>query len=245
MNQTLTYAELSLEQKSQYKNIVEDAFPKLIFQSSVVKTSWIKIEKYFPSFQRFLINEQNNILGLINTIPFFWDHPLSKLPDQGWDWLVKKGIGDFENGISPNHLGGLQIIVAKSFLNKGISKLLIAEGKKIMSEYKFRNFAIPIRPTFKSHYPEMAMDEYLNFKKEDKIFDPWIRTHLNSGAKVIKVCNNSMKISGRINFWKGIYKRETKQHNYWIVEGALNPILIKPKQDIGVYNEANIWIYYN
>jgi len=122
--------------------------------------------------------------------------------------------------------------------------MLIAEGRKIQSELGFKNFIIPIRPTFKSNYPELDMKEYLEFKIDDKIYDPWIRTHQSSGADFIKVCPKAMIIRGDINFWEGLTKRKINKSGYYIVEGALNPVLMQVENNIGEYQEANIWINY-
>lgn len=229
----------------QYKSSVYSSFPKVIFQSEVVKHCWPSIEKYFPEFQLFLVDDNERLIGFINTMPIFWDRPIDDLPDDGWDWLVKKGIVGFENGIKPNCLGGLQIIVAKDQLGKGYSKILIAEGKKLMERFGFENFIIPIRPTFKSKYPEMKMDDYINFKPEGKTYDPWIRTHLSSGAEIIKVCYNAMNITGDISYWEDLMSQKIIKTGNYIVDGALNPVRMNLENDIGEYREANIWINYS
>ena len=178
-----SYSDLNAAQLEQYRLAVKAAFPRILFKSEVVKYCWTIIENYFPDFQRFLINVNGDLIGFINTIPVYWDKPLSDLPDDGWDWLVKKGIQDYELGIECNTLGGLQMIVCKDHQEKGYSKLLINEGKKIKDRFGYKNFILPIRPTLKSKYPEVDMNDYINYKKEDKIYDPWIRTHLSSGSK--------------------------------------------------------------
>jgi len=87
-----TFTELNNTQIQQYKSIVKSAFPPVIFQSDIVKHCWPIIEKYFPEFQLFFIDTNDNLIGLINSIPIYWDRSLSDLPDEGWDWLVEKGI---------------------------------------------------------------------------------------------------------------------------------------------------------
>ena len=241
---TYTFTQLNKTQLQQYKNVVRASFPDVIFQSEIVKHCWPTIEKYFPEFQLFFIDSNEMLVGFLNSIPIYWDKPMTDLPDEGWDWLVEKGIEGYENKIKPNCLGGLQIIVTKEYLGNGYSKMLIAEGKKIQTSLGFKNFILPIRPTFKSKYPEMDMEEYIHFKQGEKIYDPWIRTHNSSGAKIIKVCPKAMHIKGDINYWEGLMNSKIVKSGYHIVEGALNPVWMDVEKDFGEYNEANIWIRY-
>ncbi len=75
MNKFVNYDELAPGLKQQYKLIVREAFPKIIHESDVVKEYWTKVENSFPEFQRFLIDEEENIIGFICTVPFFGINP--------------------------------------------------------------------------------------------------------------------------------------------------------------------------
>ena len=239
-----SFSELSPTLVDQYKTTVRSAFPDIIFQSEVVKNSCDKIQNYFPEFQIYYVDEDDQLIGFINAIPFYWDRPLDELPDEGWDWEVKVGIEGYENNIKPNCIGGLQIIVAKEHLGKGYSKQLIEEGKKMKEKLGFKNFLLPIRPTFKSKYPEMDMKDYINLKVDNKIYDPWIRTHLSSGAEIIKICPKAMHIYGDIPVWERLMNRKISKSGTYLVEGALNPVEIQVDKDYGEYFEDNIWINY-
>ncbi|AXT53910.1 hypothetical protein D1818_24985 [Aquimarina sp. BL5] len=240
----LTFSDLDDRLIGQYRNGINLAFPDVILNSQVTKKYWSRLEKYFPQTQLFIVSDDNNLIGFMNAIPLFWDQPLSELPNEGWDWLLKKGINDFENEIEPNSLGGLQIIVAKGYLRKGYSKLLIENGKKVKENLGFKNFIIPIRPILKYKYPEMKMKDYMNLKENGEIMDPWIRTHMKSGAEIIKVCENSMNIIGDINFWEGLLKKEINRSGGYRVQEALNLVTINIEDDFGEYREENIWISY-
>ena len=227
----------------QYKIAVQNAFPEIILRSPVIAKYWDRVEKYFPEYQIFMI-ENNQILGFVNAIPFYWDEPISDLPDEGWDWMLKNGVTGFEKGVHPNSLGGLQIIVTKDNQGKGYSKVLIDEAKKVVTEKGFDNFLIPIRPTFKSRFPEMRMEEYINLKTDNKIYDPWIRTHVKGGAEIISVCSKAMLIDGDLHFWEGMMHQKIEKSGSYIVDGALNPVDINIEINYGVYHEDNIWISY-
>ena len=240
----LTFLDLNKTQIEQYRNAINAAFPEIILRSQVMKSYWSKLEKYFPFTQIFIIGTDDNLIGFMNTVPVFWDKSLNELPDDGWDWMLRSGITDFEEGKQPNTLGGLQIIVTKEHQGKGFSKILITQAKKVVEKIGYKNFIIPIRPTFKHLHPEMKMSDYINLKKDTKIYDPWIRTHLKSGAKIIRICNNSMNISGDIPFWESLLNQKINTSGKYIATGALNPITIDFQKNHGEYREDNIWIAY-
>lgn len=240
----LSFDKLSSDQLDEYRAYVSDAFPELINRSQIVLSCWEKVEKYFPEFQQVLIDEYDHIIGMICTLPYFWDKPLEELPDEGWDWLMQKGIEDYENHITPNLLGGLQIVIPAHHRGKGWSKHFIAKGKEIMRKHHLAHFTLPIRPTFKHLHPALPMSEYMHKKTEGKIYDPWIRTHLNSGAQVIRICPKSMHVEGDMAFWNDLTGRTIQKTGDYEVNGALNLVHIDPELNRGDYWEDNIWIYY-
>jgi len=220
------------------------AFPEVILRSQIIKDYWGKLEKCFPQSQIFIIDENKNLIGFMNAIPLFYDLPLTELPDEGWDWLMKKGIKDFENNLMPNTLGGLQIIVTKEYQGKGYSKLLISRGKQLKEILGLKNFIIPIRPILKHKYPKEKMKDYMNLRENGEIFDPWIRTHIKSGAEIIKVCTNSMNVTGDINFWEQLLYKKIFHSGTYEIKGALNLVSIEIENNYGEYKEENIWVYY-
>ncbi len=238
-------SELNIDQKDQYRQAVLDGFPEIIHKSPVILKYWKSVERYFPKCQLFAINELGDVVGFINSIPFYWDDALDKLPREGWDWMLVKGVKDYESNVKPNSLGGLQIIVSKNYLGQGYSKVIINKAKQLVKDFSFDHLLIPIRPIYKSRHPHMSMTEYMEYRVDDKIYDPWIRTHLKGGAEIINICDKAMHIYGDLAFWEGIMKREIHKSGSYIVKGALNPVEIEVSKDYGEYFEDNIWISYS
>ena len=231
--------------RSQYRSAVIAAFPPVIHASGIIKDYWTKIESYFPKTQIFAVDDDQRLIGFANMVMIHWVNPMEKLPQDGWDWLVKKSIHDYEQNLELNTLGGLQIIVTKNFLGKGYSKKIITEIKKRKEHLGLQHLIIPIRPTLKHQFPRMKMSDYLNKKEGDKIYDPWIRTHVNGGARIVSVCSESMRISGHMELWKSLLHNEQISSGDYIVEGGLNTVAIDVSNDHGVYLEENIWISYD
>ncbi|NNF35058.1 MAG: GNAT family N-acetyltransferase, partial [Saprospiraceae bacterium] len=168
-----------------YADLTRSNWSPIIQPSGTGDEYWDKLFQYFPDHQLFYETFEGEWLGFANTIPIHYNQPLSELPEEGWDWLLERGIKGYEDGISPNTLGGLQIGVNPKFRGKGWSKKILEHAKKSMQEYGYKQFILPIRPTLKDQHPEVPMEEYMTWIKDEKIYDPWIRTHLNAGAEII------------------------------------------------------------
>jgi len=156
--------------------------------SKPLQKNWPLLFEKFPQYQLILANEHEEIIGYANAIPFHFNKTVNLLPDTGWDWMLEKGISDFDKKTAPNLLGGLIIGVAKNQRGQQWSKVILSKLKELFNLEKFQNLVIPIRPILKDQYPKMDMNEYINWKKEDKVFDPWVRRHLDSGAEIISIC---------------------------------------------------------
>jgi len=245
LNSFIHFNQLNKKQLDQYIDGIAKAFPQLLSESPIIKRFWSKLEQYYPEHQHFLISPEGELIGFINTVPFQLKERLDELPDEGWDWMLTKGISDFENKQEPNLLGGLQVIVREEFQNLGYSRQIIKHCKEVLESSKLLNLVIPIRPTKKHLFPTMSMTDYMNYKKESEIFDPWIRTHLKGGAQIVKVCERSMTIKGDIGFWEKIMNKKITKSGDHILDGALHPIRIDLKNNIGEYREPNIWIKYS
>jgi len=244
MNKFLNLQSINSTQRDQYIDAIRIAFPPIIGESPVIKKYWSKLEEYFPEHQILLISEDEELIGFINTVPFYFEHELSHLPDRGWDWMFTKGITDFENSIHANYLGGLQVIVRSKFQKQGYSKIILDHIKSTVPGSQFNNLTIPIRPTKKHEFPSIPMSEYIKLKNGEEVYDPWIRTHINGGAKIIKVCEQSMIMEGNVDFWETMLNQTIYKSGSYILSGALSLISIDFENDKGIYVEPNIWINY-
>jgi len=122
--------------------------------------------------------------------------------------------------------------------------VIINKTKQLVAECQFDHFVIPIRPTYKSRHPRISMKDYIQYRQHNKIYDPWIRTHLKGGAENLNVCDRAMHIYGDLGFWNELIDQPITKSGQYIVEGALNPVDIDVNKDYGEYYEDNIWISY-
>ena len=245
MHQFVNINQLSPLQQEQNKKAVHDAFPEIIHASPTIEKYWDRLEKYFPEYQQYLISKKGDLIGFMNSVPFYIDTTLVDLSEEGWDWMLAEGVEGYERGQPANYLGGLQVIVRKEYQNRGFSKVILSQIKSVVRYSALSKLVIPIRPTKKYLFPNMSMSDYMKLKDGNRIYDPWIRTHVKNGAQIIKPCEVSMKVEGDLNFWEKILKMSIETSGCYTCHEALNIINIDYENNYGVYLEPNIWIYYD
>lgn len=219
-------------------------WPEFMQHDMIVNKYWEYLFNSFLNFQIAYVLDKTTI-GIANTIPLKWDKDFDKLPDEGLDWALKKAVNDYSSNFTPNLLLGLQISTNKDYQGQGLSTLLLKNIKKIAKENNIKNIAIPIRPTLKSNYPLISIDDYITWKRADNLpFDPWLRVHVRNGGEIIRVCKKSMQIEGTVHEWENWTNKKYPGDGNYIVIGALTPISIDTKKNIGKYIEPNVWILH-
>ena len=244
----MSYQIYSLKERPDLReafNVIGDrVWPQFMGWDAVLREHWVDLDNTFPEYQLILCEDEEAI-GLANSIPFYWDKPFEELPEEGWDWVVVKGLKDKEKGITPNTLSGLQVAVDTKHQGKGVSPVIVREMMSIARKNGIKYMAIPIRPTLKSTYPLIPISEYIEWKREDGLpFDPWIRVHVKIGARIIKPCHKSMYITGNIPQWEQWTGMKFPETGEYIIEGALTPIKINRRKNTGEYTEPNVWIVH-
>jgi GNAT superfamily N-acetyltransferase len=224
--------------------VILKLWPEFMLHDSVSNSNWLKLFDLFPKFQFSLVSN-DKIIGVANTVPYFWDKAFEELPEEGWDWVLKKGINDKLNGIRANSLNGLQIAVNKEYQGKGISSVILKEMISIARDNGFKYVTIPVRPSQKSKYPLIPIDNYIKWERKDGLpYDPWLRVQVRNGGKIIKPCHKAMYIPGSIAEWEKWTNMKFFETGDYVIKGALNPVKINLEEDKGEYIEPNVWVVY-
>ncbi len=187
----------------------------------------------------------SQVVALGNSIPLAYDGAISELPEDGWDWAIKKGFADLETGGTPTLLCALQIVVFGDNRGKGISRRAVEEMKELGKSKGLRGLLAPVRPNRKADYPLISIDDYITWKRDDnQPFDPWLRVHHSLGAELIKPCHSAMRITGTVREWEKWTEMQFPQSGDYVIPGALVPIMIDVRADFGIYVEPNVWMYH-
>jgi len=215
-----------------------------MLHDEVANEYFFKLYENFPEFQYWLLSE-GEIIGIGNTIPFFFSDKHENLPETGWDWALTKGFEDKESQVKPNLLCGLSITINPKYQGKGFSKAMINAMASIGKKQSLHSLVIPVRPTQKQNFPTLSMEKYIQKNRDDgSLFDPWLRIHKKMGGEIISICQKAMKITGSISDWEKWTEMCFDESGDFIIPGALDTVNIDFEKDEGKYIEPNVWVMH-
>lgn len=236
------YANKNIQQLQE--ELGRGMWPEFMQHDKIVEKYWSDLYNAFLHLQ-FALFDQETLVGLGNSICLNWEGPLSDLPDTGLDWAMEKANRDYREGLKPNLQVGVQILINPEYQGGGISYKMLSIMKDIARNNGIQRIALPVRPTLKSEYPLIDIDEYIRWKNKDGLpLDPWIRVHVNDGGEIINSCKESMKIEGSISEWENWTGISFPKSGSFTVEKALAPIRIDKDANKGTYIEPNVWIIH-
>jgi len=120
----------------------------------------------FPEFQALLLDD-GQIVAIGSSIPFHWAEPAEDLPDDGWDFVVKKGFADLEAGLEPTAISALWVTVSSDRRRAGLSSIVLNGLRHIAATHNMPSLFAPVRPTLKSEFPLAQMEEYVRRTTDD------------------------------------------------------------------------------
>jgi len=233
-----------------YRNLVRGltkiVWPEFMLHDQVANELWHELLDRFADYQLALYDTQNNrVAAMGNSFPMRWDDTLENLPETGWDWAFAEAVRNHREGISPNVHCAIQIIIHPDYQGQRLSAPIIESVRAVTASNRLPALIIPLRPSEKSKYPLISLDDYLTWTNEAGLpFDPWLRAHARLGARIVKACHESKIIRGTRAEWEAWTQVKFPQSGRYVIPGALVPIEMNVEKDEGVYVEPNVWIVH-
>ncbi|HRE43017.1 MAG TPA: hypothetical protein PKY87_03500 [Terricaulis sp.] len=199
------------------------------------------LERY-KDFQICLVDEPTGYPVAIGCcVPFYCDDP-ARLPAEGWDWIVESaGRAD----TTPNMLGGLGVSVPQVHRSKGLARLVIKAMRDMAVQCGFEGVVIPVRPTSKAQHPDVAMADYITWRDDNgRAYDPWLRSHLAAGGRIVGEATRSMVVEEPVPFWETWAGRTFDASGRYEIPGGLAPVSVDLERGVGRYEEPNVWFSY-
>lgn len=89
------------------------------------------------------------------------------------------------------------------------------------------------------------MTEYVRRAGSDGLpADPWLRTHVRIGGRLVRLCPLSMTIAGTLADWREWTGLPLATSGLLDIPGALVPVHVSVEQDHAVYVEPNVWMHH-
>jgi len=199
----------------------------------------------YADLQLCLVDEETDApVALANCVPVAFRDDFASLPAEGWDWLVE--AGSTASRKSANLLGALAISVPIADRGKGHARRMIGELHRLVERHRFEAMIAPVRPSSKCDHPYASISDYVGWRDaHGRCFDPWLRSHLSQGARIVHPCERSMVVEEHLAFWETWAGRRFESSGHHLLEGALVPISIDLEQQTGAYEEPNVWVAYS
>ena len=227
-------------------DLSEASWPEFMLHDTIAGENWHELFDRFNEYQFGLFDTQTERLAAIgNSLPFYWDQPLEDLPEEGWDWVLEEAVRVHKQGRKPNIQSAIQINIHPDYRSQGLSKTMVQAMQAIGKSKDFKHLVAPVRPTQKTQYPLIRIDDYIKWTNEDGLpFDAWLRVHARVGAKIIKPCHAAMTIPGSRAEWEEWTGLKFPQSGAYYIPGALNPLDMDVERDQGIYVEPNVWMVH-
>ena len=226
------------------RGLTKIVWPEFMRHDQVANELWHELLDRFADYQLALYDIQNQrVAAMGNSFPLRWDDSLENLPEGGWDWAFSEAVRNHREGISPNVHCAIQIIIHPDYQGQRLSAPIIEAVRGITVSNRLPALIIPLRPSEKSKYPLISLDDYVTWTNEAGLpLDPWLRAHARLGARVVKACHESKIIRGTRTEWEAWTQMKFPQSGRYVIPGALVPIVLNVEKDEGVYVEPNVWI---
>jgi hypothetical protein len=101
----------------------------------------------------------------------------------------------------------------------------------------------PVRPTWKERYPLIAIERYIEWRRDDgSHFDPWIRIHERIGGEIIAPAPGSMTIRLPAGEWEALTGMRFPADGEYVFPGGLATLTVQ--DGIGTHVEPNVWVLH-
>jgi GNAT superfamily N-acetyltransferase len=197
----------------------------------------------YPDYQLCLVDEKTGYpVAAASCVPFACSG--DDLPPEGWDWVVETAA--LTKGKSANMLGALAISVPAIHRLKGYARLMIRALIDLAEAKGLRGLVAPVRPSAKVRHPWVPIDDYITWTDpRGRIYDPWLRSHLSAGGRLVGPCERSMVVEEPVAFWENWSRQRFEKSGAYALDGAIAPVRIDLDRQTGTYEEPNVWVSYS
>ncbi|MDJ1131022.1 hypothetical protein [Streptomyces iconiensis] len=221
----------------------EPLWPRFLFAAPSMRL-YSPLAALWPYAQLLLAApESGRLLGWLDTAPAYWDGDDEALPG-GWDALMERAVEGLRAGRAPDTLAMMSLSLLPSARGKGLGSACVELVRTLAALLSLRAALAPVRPTRKCARPREPMADYIRCKRPDGLpEDPWLRTHVRAGGRVVGVAAESTVMEAPLTDWRR-WGAALSPDGVWTIEGALAPLEPLPDGCSARYTEPNVWVVH-
>ena len=146
--------------------------------------------------------------------------------------LIVLGICALAISVHPNHRA------------RGLAARMLNEMRAAAGRAGLRELIAPVRPTLKSRYPLIPIEEYMCWRRTDGThFDPWIRVHERIGGELLAPSPESMFHETSVAEWEEWTEMRFPGDGAYVVPGML--AVLEVRDGVGRHVEPNVWLRHS
>ncbi|TCC20085.1 hypothetical protein [Kribbella speibonae] len=216
-------------------------WPEFIFHDEGVTPYRERRVEYFPDWEFYLVAEDRLIAGCWG-VPIAWDGTVADLPGGFTDSLARS-VTSYEENVVPNTFVLMAAAVRSDEQGRGHAGRVITAVRDRAVDKGLSQVIAPVRPTLKSSYPLTPIETFMTWTRADGLpLDPWLRTHVRLGAKLLAPAPASQTMTGSVEDWEKWTKLAFPSTGTYTIPDGLTTLAIDREADTGLYIEPNIWL---
>ena len=238
----VTTLERKPELAEQVGRLAEEGWPAFLLRGDT--KHWESLFDSFAEYQILFLEPSGALIAVGHTVPFVWDGTPQDLPTTMSE-LLERALRAHRERSTPNTLSALAAIVAASHQRRGLSAEILRAMRSLAEERGMHSLVAPVRPTLKSSYPLTPFERYAGWKRDDgSPFDPWLRVHYRLGAEFLKIAPVTVTVTGTVPDWEEWTGMSFPECGEYVVPGALQPVRVDREQNVGHYEDPNVWMLH-
>lgn len=228
---------------AQLDGLFAEGFPAFITADAVAKTYIGRVREWFADQNIMLISADRPVATGWG-VPIRWNGDISDLPS-GYTDAIRRAVELREAGGKADTFVICGGIVDPALSRRGVAADLIAALRDLPAAADLARVIAPVRPTIKATYPLTPIETFTTWLRDDGLpFDPWLRTHVRIGGRVLASAPHSQTMSGTVDQWEKWTGLRLPSTGHYVIPHGLSPLYIDCDADLGTYTEPNIWVQH-
>jgi hypothetical protein len=229
--------------EEQLERIFGDAFPPFIVADEVAEVYIGRVRESFGDLNIMLLADGEPVATGWG-VPLRWSGVVTDLP-AGYTDATRRAVELRESGGEPDTFVICGAIVDRSRARQGVAGELIAALRDLEAASSLARVIAPVRPTLKSTYPLIPIATFAKWQRPDGLpLDPWLRTHVRAGGRIIATAPHSQTMTGTVAQWEAWTGLQLPSTGRYVVPNGMDTLYVDREIDLGVYAEPNVWVQH-
>lgn len=245
VNLTVETMHQRVRSEDQLAALFDGGWPPFIDADTVAAQHLPRVRQLFADLEVVLVDrEGGDLVASAWGVPLRWDGRTEGLPN-GYSDSLARAVRDHDTDQPLDTLVICAAQVRSGVRGAQVAGQLVHALIGVATRSGLAQVIAPLRPTAKHRYPLIPINDYVSWKRPDgSPLDPWLRTHLQLGARVIGTAPASQVFTGSVRQWEDWTGRSLPGSGQFLVPEALAPLQLDHPADLGSLTEPGIWVQH-